>query len=152
VSGGLLGMKISSRRQSRAVRLLKLTTILSSLASPAVAFAAAADDQATAAAAAAPNEGFEEIIVTATRSAENVQKVPISIQVLSGDVLTQRQVKGLGDFAALLPSVSFAGIGPGRNDIFFRGIVPAGGGYSATGYYPDHRYGGRFPRYPRLRS
>ena len=126
-------MKISSHRQSRAVRLLKLTTILSSLASPAVAFAAVADDQS----AAAPAPGFEEIIVTATRSAENVQKVPISIQVLSGDVLTQRQVKGLGDFAALLPSVSFAGIGPGRNDIFFRGIVPAGGAYSATGYYLD---------------
>ncbi|PZN95912.1 MAG: TonB-dependent receptor [Alphaproteobacteria bacterium] len=125
-------MSTHFRQQSRLTKLLKLTTILSGIASPAIAGAA---DAVAAPADAAP--GFEEIIVTATRSAENVQKVPISIQVLSGDVLSQRQVKGLSDFAALLPSVSFAGIGPGRNDIYFRGIVPAGGVYSATGYYLD---------------
>lgn len=83
------------------------------------------------------DESLGDIVVTAARTSESVQKVPISMQALSMDKLEQRQVNGLSDFAALLPSVSFAGIGPGRNTAFFRGIVPAGGAYASVGYYLD---------------
>jgi len=82
-------------------------------------------------------ESIGDIVVTATRSAESIQKVPISIQALGMQKLEERQVKGLADVAALLPSVSFAGIGPGRNTAYFRGIVPAGGNYASVGYYLD---------------
>jgi outer membrane receptor protein involved in Fe transport len=123
-----------SRRRSQFIRALGLTTILAGLAPGA---ALAADAAAEAAAVDAPSEGLGEIIVTATRTSESIQKVPISIQALTGDTLAQRQVKGLSDFAALLPSVSFAGLGPGRNEIFFRGIVPAGGAYPSVGFYLD---------------
>jgi outer membrane receptor protein involved in Fe transport len=88
--------------RTRFIRLLGITTMLTGLASPALA----ADDQA-AAAAAEEEKGFEEIIVTATRTATSIQKVPISMQALSADTLQQRSVKGLTDFAALIPSVSF---------------------------------------------
>lgn len=118
--------------RTRFIRLLGITTMLAGLASPALA---AGDDQATA--AAEEEKGFEEIIVTATRTATSIQKVPISMQALSADTLQQRSVKGLTDFAALIPSVSFAGLGPGRTEVYFRGIVPAGGAYPATGYYLD---------------
>ncbi|WP_022680473.1 TonB-dependent receptor [Sandarakinorhabdus limnophila] len=117
--------------RTRFIRLLGITTMLAGLASPALA----ADDQATA--VAEEEKGFEEIIVTATRTATSIQKVPISMQALSADTLQQRSVKGLTDFAALIPSVSFAGLGPGRTEVYFRGIVPAGGAYPATGYYLD---------------
>ena len=130
-------MNFSSRTQSPLLKLLKLSTILSGLAYPVAALAA--DQEAAPAAVAAANEpGLEEITVTATRAALSVQKVPISITALSMDTLAQRQVKGLMDFAALLPSVSFAGLGPGRNEIFFRGIVPAGGFYPSVGFYLDN--------------
>lgn len=86
----------------------------------------------------APQEsGFGDIVVTATRSSQSLQKVPISMQALSTEMLEQRQVNGLTDFAALLPSVSFAGLGPGRTAVYFRGIVPAGGNYASVGYYLD---------------
>jgi outer membrane receptor protein involved in Fe transport len=78
-----------------------------------------------------------EVIVTATRRAESVQKVPIAIQALSAETLAERQVKGLSDLVSLLPSVSFSGLGPGRQVTFFRGIVPAGGQYSSVGIYLD---------------
>jgi outer membrane receptor protein involved in Fe transport len=81
--------------------------------------------------------GLGDIVVTATRSAQSGQRVPISLQALGADKLAERQVKGLSDFAALLPSVSYAGIGPGRNTIYFRGIVPAGGNYASVGFYLD---------------
>ncbi len=127
-------------RRSHMLRALCLTTILAGVAAPHAAFAQdALAPQATPADGTTTGStgGFEEIIVTATRKAENVQKVPIAIQALSSDFLAQRQVKGLQDYAALLPSVSFAGIGPGRSEVYFRGIVPAGGNYASVGYYLD---------------
>ena len=125
-------------RRSHALRALCLSTILTGVAAPQAAFAQESlAPQAAPADETKPTGGFDEIIVTATRKSENVQKVPIAIQALSSDFLAQRQVKGLQDYAALLPSVSFAGIGPGRNEVYFRGIVPAGGAYASVGYYLD---------------
>jgi iron complex outermembrane recepter protein len=136
--GATLVMTKNSGRRSHALRALCLSTFLTGIAAPHAAFAQEAPaPQATPADGEAPTGGFDEIIVTATRKAESVQKVPIAIQALSSDFLAQRQVKGLQDYAALLPSVSFAGIGPGRNEVYFRGIVPAGGAYASVGYYLD---------------
>jgi len=138
-------MKIQSVRRSRLLRALGVTTILAGLMSPGMA--AAAETSTTDRTAPASTEpaapvqdtanGFGDIVVTATRRSESVQKVPISMQALDMTKMEQRQVKGLSDFAALLPSVSFAGIGPGRNTAYFRGIVPAGGNYASVGYYLD---------------
>ncbi|CAN5281264.1 TonB-dependent receptor [soil metagenome] len=135
-------MKMQSGRRSQFVQALGVTTILAGLAFSGVARAAdaapaAADPAASSPAEAGTEGGLTEIVVTATRSAQSIQKVPISMQALGADTLQQRQVKGLSDFAALLPSVSFEGIGPGRNTAFFRGIVPAGGNYASVGYYLD---------------
>jgi len=107
------------------------------LSAPALAQVAPPQAAAADAAAADAEQGLGEIVVTATRSAQSIQKVPISMQALGAEKLQERQVKGLSDFAALLPSVSFEGIGPGRNTAFFRGIVPAGGAYASVGYYLD---------------
>ena len=130
------------RLRSRRVRTfcaLGTSTFLTPmiLSAPALAQAPAADAAAADAAAAEAEQGLGEIVVTATRSAQSIQKVPISMQALGAEKLQERQVKGLSDFAALLPSVSFEGIGPGRNTAFFRGIVPAGGAYASVGYYLD---------------
>lgn len=131
-------MRMQSGRKSQFLRALGVTTMLAGMSLPALAMAqeAPAVEPAPADAPAA-GEGFTEIVVTATHRSESVQKVPISMQALSSESLEQRQVKGLSDFAALLPSVSFAGIGPGRNTAYFRGIVPAGGTYASVGYYID---------------
>ncbi|SFF91651.1 TonB-dependent Receptor Plug Domain [Novosphingobium sp. CF614] len=133
-------MKMQPHRRSRFIRALGVTTMLSGLVSPGMAFAAddaAAESGPAASADAGDSGGLGDIVVTATRTAESVQKVPISIQALGAEKLAERQVTGLSDFAALLPSVSFEGIGPGRNTAFFRGIVPAGGNYASVGYYLD---------------
>lgn len=67
-------------------------------------------------------QGLGEIVVTATRRSESIQKVPISVQALSPEKLSQRQVVNFADYASLLPSVSYASLGPGRSDLYFRGI------------------------------
>ncbi len=137
-------MKKQVALRSRAIRALGASTILATMVLPTSVHAAEADEQEAMAPAPAPEQaddqsggGLGEIIVTATRDATSIQKVPISMQALSTEVLAQRQVKGLTDFATLLPSVSFAGLGPGRTTAYFRGIVPAGGAYASVGYYLD---------------
>ncbi|MEO0031107.1 MAG: hypothetical protein RIS94_865, partial [Pseudomonadota bacterium] len=87
--------------------------------------------------AADPQGGLGEIVVTATRRAESSQKVAISLQALSPEKLEQRQVTGFSDYAAMLPSVSYASLGPGRTDLYFRGIAVDGGQLSTAGTYLD---------------
>lgn len=101
--------------------LLGAATSLGALA-PAVALAQAAAPADQAATPEQKPAGLGEIVVTATRRAESVQKVPISLQALTPEKLEQRQVVNFADYAALLPSVSYASLGPGRSDLYFRGI------------------------------
>jgi len=66
---------------------------------------------------------LQEIVVTAQKRTEDSQKVPISLQVLTGQNLEQHQVTDFDDFAKLLPSVSFQSFGPSQAQIYFRGIL-----------------------------
>ncbi|KAJ8137302.1 hypothetical protein OY671_009485, partial [Metschnikowia pulcherrima] len=76
--------------KSRSLKIMGVSgasTFSTGSASPGTAFA---EDQAAPAeqpadAAPAAGEGLGEIIVTATRSAQSIQKVPISMQALSAD-------------------------------------------------------------------
>ena len=78
-------------------------------------------------AAAAPSDNGD-IVVTATKREESLQKVPISIQALSAKRLEEHQVTSFDDYAKLLPSVSFQSFGPGQSQIYFRGITSGGDG------------------------
>ncbi|MDB6083733.1 MAG: TonB-dependent receptor, partial [Gammaproteobacteria bacterium] len=57
---------------------------------------------------------LEEVVVTAQKRSEDLQKVPISMQVLGGEKLEQLQVSSFDDYAKFLPSVSFQSLGPGQ--------------------------------------
>ncbi|QIG81893.1 TonB-dependent receptor [Sphingosinithalassobacter tenebrarum] len=82
------------------------------------------------------------IIVSATRRDEDLQDVPISLQVLGEEELEQQSVASFDDYARLLPSVSFQSFGPGQTQLSFRGITSGGDGLDAgslpaTGVYLD---------------
>jgi iron complex outermembrane recepter protein len=87
---------------------------------------------------------LEEVVVTAQKRVEDVQKVPISLQVLSGETLENLHVTGFADFAQFIPSLSYRSWGPGQTAFFFRGISSTNGttqlhaGYlPSTGMYVD---------------
>ena len=108
----------------------------------ALGMASAALAQAAPVQIAAADEPQGEIIVTATKRSESLQKVPISIQALTGEALEQHQVQRLDDYTKLLPSVSFQSFGPGQSQLYFRGIATAGDGLHAgpepaSGLYID---------------
>jgi iron complex outermembrane recepter protein len=63
-----------------------------------------------------------EVMVTANRREENLQNVPITIQVLTGAELSSLNVTTFDDVVGHLPGVTAHGVGPSQNNIYIRGL------------------------------
>jgi iron complex outermembrane receptor protein len=83
---------------------------------------------------------LEEIVVTANKREENVEKVPMSVYALSQNELTLADVKNMDDIAALSPGIefdNFSGYATSTLTLLsIRGIT-SGVGASTTGVYID---------------
>jgi iron complex outermembrane receptor protein len=86
------------------------------------ATSAFAADQATATATTAAVTGVEEVVVTAQRRSESVQKVPMTVQALTGDTLSKLNISTFDDLIKFTPNVTFASNGAGEGNIFMRGL------------------------------
>ncbi len=121
----------------------------------AAALAAAALPRTPALAAdadAAATPGLQEVVVTARKRSENLQDVPLSV-----DVFTQKDMQNLGitqleDFVQRTPTISFISTGPGTQVIVMRGAsdgsTPNYANSCATGFFVDDLsvcYGGVQP-------
>ncbi len=82
--------------------------------------AVAAD--APAPAGSAPSNQISEVIVTAQKRSENIQKVPMSIQALDSKKLTQLNVTDFQDYVKYMPSVAFQSSGPNTAQVYMRGV------------------------------
>jgi iron complex outermembrane receptor protein len=95
---------------------------------------------ATSTADEAPVTGIQDIVVTAQRRSESIQKVPLTIQAFSGEMLSQLNVTSFDDLVKYTPNVTFGNNGPGQGNVFMRGLSAgfAGGQSSATiGNFPN---------------
>ena len=81
----------------------------------------------------AESDGIQEITVTAQRRVENMQDVPISIQALTSETLTQLNVTTFDDFVKYVPNVTTASAGPGQSSVFMRGLSVGITGQQGTG-------------------
>jgi iron complex outermembrane receptor protein len=72
------------------------------------------------------------VTVTAQKREENLQKVPISINVLGTETLEQQNVNSFEDAVRLLPSVAFSTAGPGFGQVYMRGVANGGDGNHST--------------------
>lgn len=79
--------------------------------------------QAAVALGAGAGHGIEEVIVTASKRSEKLQRVPMSVQVLDSKRLSQLQVHEFQDFLKFLPSVSAQTAGPNQTTINMRGVA-----------------------------
>src|ERR1700683_5119431 len=104
-------------------------------------FAGVAHAAAPASDADADSEGIQEIVVTAQRRTENMQDVPITIQALTAETLTQLSVSTFDDFVKYLPNVTPANNGHGQENIYMRGLgaggVSGNQGAGAVGPFPN---------------
>ena len=78
-------------------------------------------------------ESLQEVIVTANRREENQQKVPMTLQVLTGATLTRLNATTFDDFVGYLPGVTAHGVGPGQNNIYVRGLATGAGVIQSSG-------------------
>lgn len=83
-----------------------------------------------------------EVVVTAQKRSEDLQKVPITLTVLSTEKLAEHQVQNFDDYAKLLTNLSYQSLGPGQAQMYFRGITSGQDGLHAgslpsTGLYLD---------------
>jgi outer membrane receptor protein involved in Fe transport len=78
--------------------------------------------------------GVEEIVVTAQRRDESVQKVPMTVQALTGATLKQLSIENVQELVKYTPNVTYASNGPGQGNIFMRGLSTGflGGQSSST--------------------
>jgi iron complex outermembrane receptor protein len=83
-----------------------LSGVLIACAGIFVSGAALAQESSTP--GAGPSGALEEVIVTATRRAESVESVPISIEAFGADQLAMGAIKGIEDISALVPGLQFA--------------------------------------------
>jgi iron complex outermembrane receptor protein len=82
---------------------------------------------------ASTGDELQEVIVTANRREENLQNVPMTIQVLTGATLVKLNATTFDDFVNYLPGVTAHGVGPGQNNIYVRGLATATGGIQSSG-------------------
>jgi outer membrane receptor protein involved in Fe transport len=89
---------------------------------------------------------LDAVTVTAQKRSENLQKVPISIQVLGIEQLDELHVTDFEDIATQFPSVSFQRLGevPSNFQVYMRGVASGGDGnhsgpLPSVGVYVDEQ-------------
>ena len=84
---------------------------------------------------------LQEIVVTARKREENLQDVPLSIDVFTKKDLQHLAIAGLDDYAQKVPSISFISEGPGTQLFVMRGVSdgsnPNYANTSSTGFFVD---------------
>jgi len=80
---------------------------------------------------------LEEVIVTASKRAESLQDLSMSVTAFSGDDLVKLGAADFVDIAASTPSLYMRSSGPGRTKLNIRGISAATGVAPTVSFYID---------------
>src|SRR3984885_9979663 len=121
----------ASHRGSAAVSKISLA-VAAALARPPPRAPAAQPSDASA---------LHEIVVTARKREENLQDVPLSIDVFTKKDLQNLGITSFDDYAQKVPSISFISVGPGTQLFVMRGVSdgsnPNYANTSSTGFFLD---------------
>jgi iron complex outermembrane recepter protein len=84
---------------------------------------------------------LHEVVVTARKVAENLQDVPLSVDVFTSKDMKNLAITGFEDYAEKVPSLSFISTGPGQQLFVMRGASdgsnPDYANTSMTGFFLD---------------
>jgi iron complex outermembrane receptor protein len=119
-------------------RLNKLVLLMATTAMAGVATAALAQTAPAAPPTPSADTALGEVVVTATRQAATVDRVPLSITAVTQKAIDQQNVHNVADLSRITPGVSVSRSGSDGNNIqpAIRGII-ASAGAATTGIYLD---------------
>jgi iron complex outermembrane receptor protein len=95
--------------------------LIAATAIQAPVHAQASPDQAAPAAAPTEGRGLQEIVVTAQRRAENLQRAAVSVSAVGGQALTQAGITDVQQLSRVVPSLIIQPGGGGAN-VYLRGV------------------------------
>ncbi|MFM9977105.1 MAG: TonB-dependent receptor [Sphingomonadaceae bacterium] len=104
-----------------------------SVALPALALFGAGASPVAAQEAAQDRSAIPDIVVTATRREESLNRIPLAIQALSGDALSDLNITKFDKLIESLPNVRAASRGPGASSIYIRGLSTDSPGLQISG-------------------
>lgn len=89
---------------------------------------------------------LEELVVTAQKRVENVQDIPITINVVAGEVLENFSIRNTNDLAASVPGLTIQHTPQNLSQVAIRGLGTGSGGESvdqSVGLFIDGIWAGR---------
>ncbi len=98
---------------------------------------AALAQEASSSGAQSSSSALQEIVVTAEKRSEDLQKTPISVAVFGQEALAETGVQDFTALAARIPGVTLNSAGPGQSSYSIRGVASVGGNAPTTGLYID---------------
>ena len=143
-----------ARRQNRAARNSSLAAprrprgtqiglaVAAALASATMPYTLARAETAAADTSSSDSGGgLQEVVVTARKREENLQDVPISMDVFTSKDMQNLGITSLDDYAQKDPTISFVSVGPGSQVVVMRGASdgssPNYSNTSAVGFFFD---------------
>src|SRR5579863_3263895 len=143
------GNRLAVRGTYPRIGLAVAAALAGAAASPA---SEALDAAAAATADTSSTGGLQEVVVTARKRQENLQEVPLSIDVFSQQDLKNLAISTMEDYLQKVPSISYISTGPGTQLYVMRGVSdgsnPNYANTSSTGFFVDDismSYGGAQP-------
>jgi iron complex outermembrane receptor protein len=134
-----LSRKFASSERAKGELIMRFSSFKPTYwvaAALSVSLAAPGFAQAPAQSGASQDEGLTEIVVTARRTEERLQDVPISITVFNQAQIEDRNVSSIEDLAAYTPSLSAPATFGSDNAAFaIRGFVQAGNTTPSVGVF-----------------
>ena len=83
--------------------------------------------------------GIEEILVTAERSEQSIQDVPIAVSAFGSDALELQQIETFGDLQFNIPSITYTRGNFTGGSMSIRGVASAAVAASGDGAQPRRR-------------
>jgi len=139
-------------KPSRAIGSKIALAVAAALAGVTLPRAPALADAAAEASSGSGGGGLQEVVVSARKVEENLQNVPISIDVFTQKDLSNLAITNMDDYLQRVPSISYISTGPGTQLFVMRGVSdgsnPNYANTSSTGFFVDDlsmSYGGAQP-------
>ncbi|MBV8911399.1 MAG: TonB-dependent receptor, partial [Gammaproteobacteria bacterium] len=135
--------RVRSQYDGRTQIALAVASALTAVVAPGgPVFADAAAAAAVANASTGPAGGsLQEVVVTARKVEENLQNVPLSIDVFTQRDLQNLAINNMDDYLQKVPSVSYVSTGPGTQLFVMRGASdgsnPNYANTASTGFFVD---------------